>query len=580
MPSTKVPGTTLIVANGPAPAVNSGAGAAAGLVAHLTDPIDAHDASAVSYDGGPTWADGTTNPAGEVDGQFDKIISDLADTTATSGGDKVGVEASTVGTIVLPLGTLQSRLVSLQSAANLNYAGGGAWADGVPNAATNVEAQLDKFISDLTGATGSQKIQHDATGFTWADATSLGGSANVRDALNTGVLTALADTASGSTGSHKLGAGAVTVGTVTNAAGTLYSRLTALQEAANISAGGGVAFSAWLGGRANSDIDVRGALDRIITDLGATTVGDDGAERSGAEARTGNQFNLSVGSVASQLQGIIDTTTFNGANTWTAVQTHQAGLTFNTVEPFPIASTGVDVEWKFKASLDFIHNASSDVALAISQSELATSAGAIVLANDGGGTRRIYLQTPSGTGVTDGQQFRIAGEPGQTPSGVNNNGGKIVVASGAPTTSGTGTAIAGDISLELGGGLGSDGVEEPLGTIHHRVIPIASGSGTAGVVATIPVVGSAGGVMAHIEGRLLLSASAGPVNYIVKNGAHVTAYSSPVAVDVFSDIADGGGTTGATLTYAANGWDVDVSVNHGTAVSAGTLFLTWYEASH
>lgn len=39
-----------------------------------------------------------------------------------------------------------------------NYGGGGTWADGTPNPATTVEAQLDKIISDLAGASGAPKI--------------------------------------------------------------------------------------------------------------------------------------------------------------------------------------------------------------------------------------------------------------------------------------------------------------------------------------------------------------------------------------------------------------------------------------
>lgn len=44
------------------------------------------------------------------------------------------------------------------SAAAIGYGGGAAWADGTTNPATNVEAQLDKIINDLAGATGTGKL--------------------------------------------------------------------------------------------------------------------------------------------------------------------------------------------------------------------------------------------------------------------------------------------------------------------------------------------------------------------------------------------------------------------------------------
>lgn len=44
------------------------------------------------------------------------------------------------------------------------YAGGPAWADGTTNPATSVEAQLDKIVTDLAGATGTAKIQGTALG--------------------------------------------------------------------------------------------------------------------------------------------------------------------------------------------------------------------------------------------------------------------------------------------------------------------------------------------------------------------------------------------------------------------------------
>jgi len=83
------------------------------------------------YNGGPNWADGTTNPATFVTAQLDKIISELA---AAAGANKVG------------------------------YDGGPAWADLATNPATTVGLQLDKIITDLADPLGFLKIG--ATPFT------------------------------------------------------------------------------------------------------------------------------------------------------------------------------------------------------------------------------------------------------------------------------------------------------------------------------------------------------------------------------------------------------------------------------
>lgn len=308
MPSTKNPFLVPIqVTNGPKPQGLGGGGAAEGLVAHITDPIDAHDASAISYAGGPAWADATTNPASDVETQLDKIISDLASTTSASGGDKVGVEANTVGSVSLPGSTLQARLDALQQAQFINYFGGPAWADGTTNPQTNVENQLDKIVTDLTSLSASAKIRHDAT-TTWADGLSPSGTPDLDSALNDGIVGDLRSSTTSSSGARKIGVEQTTVGVVTNVAGTLYTRLTALQSADNINVG---ALNTWLGGRTNPQIALYDRLNAIIGDLGAQTGGDDGAERIGSQSRTGVWLvNLPAGSVASQIQTIISTTTF------------------------------------------------------------------------------------------------------------------------------------------------------------------------------------------------------------------------------------------------------------------------------
>lgn len=49
-------------------------------------------------------------------------------------------------------------------AADVNYAGGGAWADGTTNPAASAEAQFDKIIADLATGDGVAKIAGSATG--------------------------------------------------------------------------------------------------------------------------------------------------------------------------------------------------------------------------------------------------------------------------------------------------------------------------------------------------------------------------------------------------------------------------------
>jgi len=305
MPSTKVP-ASIVSTTGMLPAVlGVGGGGAGSILAHITDTVDAHNASAISYDGGPNWADGTPNDEVEVEAQIDAMITDLSDTTTGAGGaGKVGVVVSTVGTVSLAAGELAVRLRDLQSAASINYAGGGNWQDGTSNPATNVEAQLDKFITDLaTAADGGDKISFDPTGGQWEDGGELS-STQLSSAIRE-MIVALASKAGGDDGAHLLGVESVTVGTVTNSATDLLGRLTALQNATNLSTNG--ALTPYLGGRTNPDTNVRAALDRIIVSMGTSTVGDDGAERVGSEARTGNiKGSLSSGSVASQLQQIIN----------------------------------------------------------------------------------------------------------------------------------------------------------------------------------------------------------------------------------------------------------------------------------
>jgi hypothetical protein len=141
--------------------------------AHLNGTTDRHPASAIDFAGSSPWADGTPNPPATVEEQIDKLVADLA---ATTGAPKVGAAATAGAPLSLAAGSVKSQVDALlghlnahivsgpaHAAAVITYAGGGTWADGTPNPATTVEAQLDKLVSDLAATTGAPKVGAAAT---------------------------------------------------------------------------------------------------------------------------------------------------------------------------------------------------------------------------------------------------------------------------------------------------------------------------------------------------------------------------------------------------------------------------------
>jgi hypothetical protein len=52
------------------------------LTTHITNPTDAHDATAISYAGSGNWADATALVSTDVEAAIDEIVSSLADTVA------------------------------------------------------------------------------------------------------------------------------------------------------------------------------------------------------------------------------------------------------------------------------------------------------------------------------------------------------------------------------------------------------------------------------------------------------------------------------------------------------------------
>ncbi len=297
MPSSSIPGSTVAPGPGPVISGSGGAGNNTALLAHISDPADAHPATAIGYAGGPVWADLSTNPAATVEFQLDKIVTDLG---GTAGEAKIGTSAYSIGSVSLSAGTVLGRLQALVLASNHHYVSGPTWADLTTNPVNTVEGQLDKIVTDLSATTGSAGV--DKIGAR---------EIVVAPSLITiaaGTLRSQLECAFQSRG-HILDAGPAWRDSTTNLADTaqdfvhkLISDLTAGPAGVGFSGASKVGVSqrsAWLGGRSNpGNISVLEALDKIIVDLGVASVADDGSERIGAAARGSD---LDAGSVASQL---------------------------------------------------------------------------------------------------------------------------------------------------------------------------------------------------------------------------------------------------------------------------------------
>lgn len=258
--------------------------------AHALGTADRHQASAVDYNGSSNWADGTTNPSGNVESQLDKIIGDLA---ATTGAPKIGTSATSGTPNSLSAGTVRSQLdallgfinahivnaSSVHAASALTYAGGGTWADGTTNPATTVESQLDKVVSDLAATSGAPKVGAAAT-------------TSSPNSLSAGSVKTQVDALLGFINGHA------------NLTGNAHPA-----TAINYAGGGN-----WADGTTNPAATVEAQLDKIVTDLVAPA----GAARIGAAA----SGNLPAGTIRSQLDAIdASSVRTNIANTFIALQT-------------------------------------------------------------------------------------------------------------------------------------------------------------------------------------------------------------------------------------------------------------------
>lgn len=221
-------------------------------------------------------------------GQTSIVNADI-DTAVKESVVKISSNAITIeaGTFTDALQLLLDELVThidgagAHPASAVTYAGGSAWANGTTNPSTTVEVQLDKFVTDLAATTSGNSGLHKigaANSSAWADGTAyVAGNAFARV---DGIITSLASGTTSSSGARKVG----------------------IEARSN-----------WLGGRTNPAITSGGgtwaAIEKIISDLGATNSTDDGMERIGGAARTGSVESLASGSAASQaveLLGFID----------------------------------------------------------------------------------------------------------------------------------------------------------------------------------------------------------------------------------------------------------------------------------
>ncbi len=124
------------------------------LLAQEIDTFVAGAAAAITYAGGPNWADATTNPSTDVEAQLDKIVSDLA----TAGGTaKIFADAIADSPDSLISGTLLAQLTELLGHVNdrLELTGGtvtGNILPGVPgtNAIGAVSFEWDGFFDNIS----------------------------------------------------------------------------------------------------------------------------------------------------------------------------------------------------------------------------------------------------------------------------------------------------------------------------------------------------------------------------------------------------------------------------------------------
>jgi len=107
LPANTVPANALIFP--------PGGGSSAALTAHITDPVGAHAATAISTTAGPAWLDGNPNAAITAQARIDEIIADLI---ANQGSNRTGQPGFAGNTWNVAAGALSTALTELFESAN------------------------------------------------------------------------------------------------------------------------------------------------------------------------------------------------------------------------------------------------------------------------------------------------------------------------------------------------------------------------------------------------------------------------------------------------------------------------------
>ena len=200
------------------------------LNAHITDPTDAHAASAISgFTSSVPWQGGSTSSGATLRETIEDVIQDLKNAISNdSGTGRIGAEALTIGGVVpnnIASGSLLSQLQALLTTIRDStlYASASSWRDGTTVSASTIVGALDEIVSDLSGGAGPAKIGGFTSAVPWFDGTIVRGvdlKLTIEDVI---------DDLAGSAGSDKIGSASITVPTDTPpeiiAAGSVLSQL-------------------------------------------------------------------------------------------------------------------------------------------------------------------------------------------------------------------------------------------------------------------------------------------------------------------------------------------------------------------
>jgi hypothetical protein len=418
--------------------------------AHVTGEADQHSAAAILYPGSAsTWADASTIASGSVQTAIDSIPTKLAnETSSASGARAIGVEAITsAGGTVIAAGSLYSYLLSARSSTLLDYGGSGAFADGRSLPAASVSSTFSTFVSLLAGSGSQPGLE-------------LVGFHPVGNFVSTNAYAAMSEltsTADGNDGALRIGAqpwgnfvGVTVRGQLIELTDTGTGNDGALRIGAEVK-------GTFTANTVRGQLDNLDATKAALTALAAET-GTTGESLIGGAALTGTAFSLAAGTLAAQLQSII-----NQSTPRIDVQTFVANGTWNkptwatstsTVEIILIASGG-----------------SAGSGARTTGTETSGGAGG----GGGGTTHRTVLAgaLPATVGVTVGAS--VAGGNAQTSNNSNGNPGNT----GNPTIFNIGTGAA---LIAYGGSPGGGGV---IG---------GASTGGAGGVGDVPGGNGAGGV--------------------------------------------------------------------------------------